>query len=243
MLNPAAVSRTFRALGNYNYRLYWCGQLVSLIGTWMQRIGQAWLVLQLTDSPLALGTITTIQFTPVLLFSLFGGVLADRVPKRKLLITTQSVMLLQATTLAVLTSTGLINLALLYVLAAVLGTTSALDNPTRQAFVSEMVGPDDLPNAVALNSSQFNSARLIGPGLGGLAIAAIGIAGCFYLNAISFFAVLTSLLLMRPHELFHPPAIRRGRVLGQIGEGLRYAVTTPDFLLLVMLLAVIGTFG
>lgn len=209
----------------------------------MQRIGQSWLVLRLTDSPLALGVITAIQFTPVLLFSLFGGVLADRVPKRRLLITTQSVMLVQAVVLAVLTSTGLITLPTLYVLAAVLGISSALDNPTRQAFVSEMVGPDQLPNAVALNSSQFNSARLIGPGLGGLAIAAIGIAGCFYINAFSFVAVLGSLMLMRPSELFPPSRPPRGKVFPQIAEGMRYAVTTPDVFLVVMLMAVVGTFG
>src|SRR5262245_941779 len=143
------LSHAVRALRIRDYRLYWLGQLGSQTGTWMQTLAQAWLVLQLTDSPLALGTVATVQFTPILLFSLFGGVLADRVSKLRLLLITQTVMLAQATTLALLTWTGQIQLWQIYALALVLGTANAIGNPTRQAFVRDLVGPDDLPNAVA----------------------------------------------------------------------------------------------
>lgn len=234
----------FRALRNRNYRLFWTGQIVSQAGTWMQRVAQAWLVLRLTDSPLALGTVTTVQFLPILCFSLFGGVLADRMPKRRLLITTQSLAMLQSLLLAVLVSTGTVQLWHVYILAAMLGISNAVDQPARQSFVVEMVGQDDLPNAVALNSTQFNVARLVGPALGGLTIAWVGVAGCFYLNSVSFSAVLAGLLLMRPSELYaprHTPS--RGPVFREIGEGLRYAVTTPDIALVLLLMAVLGTFG
>ncbi|HZU78141.1 MAG TPA: MFS transporter, partial [Dehalococcoidia bacterium] len=235
--------QTFRALRIRNYRLFWTGQVVSVTGTWMQRIAQAWLVLKITNSPLALGTVTTIQFAPILIFSLFGGVLADRVPKRRLLVITQSVMATQALIFALLVSTGLIQLVHIYILAAILGTANAVDNPTRQAFVVELVGPDDVGNAVALNSTQFNVARLVGPALGGLTIAAIGMAGCFYLNAASYAAVIGALLMMRPRDFFNVAQPARGHVIRQIGEGLRYAVTTPDIALVVLLMAALGTFG
>src|SRR5207248_4939744 len=238
-----ALARTFRALRNPNYRLYWLGQLVSLTGTWMQRIAQSWLVLQLTHSPLALGTVTTVQFTPILLFSLFGGVLADRAPKRRLLVCTQTVMALQALAFAVLIASGQIRLFEVYILAAVLGVANALDNPTRQAFVVELVGKEDLPNAVALNSTLFNTSRIAGPAVGGVLIATIGLAGCFYLNALSFLAVIGGLLLMDPARFFAGRPSRRGNVARQIGEGLRYAVTTPDIALVVLLMGVLGTFG
>ncbi|HET8630408.1 MAG TPA: MFS transporter [Thermomicrobiales bacterium] len=238
-----AVTRTFRSLRNPNYRLYWFGQLVSLTGTWMQRIAQAWLVLQLTHSPLALGTVTTIQFTPILCLSLFGGVLADRVPKRNFLVCTQSVMAVQALIFAFLVGSGRIQLFEVYILAGVLGLANAMDNPTRQAFVIELVGKDDLPNAVALNSTLFNTSRITGPAIGGVLIAAIGLAGCFYLNAASFLAVIGGLLLMDPSKFHAGRPARRGNALRQIGEGLRYAVTTPDIALVVLLMAVLGTFG
>jgi MFS family permease len=233
----------FRALGIPNYRLFWCGQLASLTGSWMQRIAQAWLVLQLTDSPLALGTVTAIQFTPILLFSLVGGALADRFPKRRVILITQTVMLLQAAAMAVLAAAGVVQVWHVYVLAAVLGLASAIDNPTRQSFVVEMVGPADLQNAVALNSAQFNTSRILGPALGGLLIAVIGVAGCFALNAASYLAVIGGLLLMRADRLFAPTPATKGRLLGQIGEGLRYAATTPDVALIAVLLGAIGTFG
>lgn len=238
-----AFERTFQSLKNRNYRLYWLGQVVSMSGTWMQRIAQAWLVLQLTNSPLALGTVTTIQFTPILLFSLFGGVLADRLPKWRFIICTQTVMALQALTLAILVGTGHIQLIHVYILAAILGIASALDMPTRQAFVAELVGRDALPNAVALNSTIMNASRIIGPALGGVLIAWIGVAGCFYFNAASFLAVIGGLLLMDPKKFFPGRPIKRGHVFGQIGEGLRYAVQTPDAALPLLLMGMLGTFG
>jgi MFS family permease len=237
------LSATFRALHNRNYRLYWSGQIVSQMGTWMQRIAQAWLVLQLTNSPLALGTIATVQFSPVLVFSLFGGVLADRFPKQKLLIVSQSVMTVQALAFAILTTLGLISLPAIYVLAAVLGIASALDTPVRQAFVVEMVGQDDLPNAVALNSTQFNTSRIVGPAIGGLIVGTLGVAACFWLNAVTFLAVIAGLALMRPSEFFPGRPAAKGNVFGQIGEGLRYAVTTPGIALVVLLVGVIGLLG
>ncbi|HET7034488.1 MAG TPA: MFS transporter [Thermomicrobiaceae bacterium] len=239
----AALRQTFRALRNRNYRLFWSGQVISSVGTWMQRIALAWLVLKLTNSPLDLGLVTTFQTLPVLLFALFGGVIADRVAKRRLLLVTQTTMLLQASVLALMTAAGFDNLYAIYLLAAILGTANALDNPARQAFVKELVGPDDVANAVALNSIVFNTARLIGPALGGVTIAAIGVTGCFTLNALSFLAVLGGLILMRPadfYELARPP---RGKVLRQIAEGVNYAVRTPDIALVLLLMLVIGTFG
>jgi MFS family permease len=195
---PTGLGATFRALRLPNYRLFWLGQLSSQSGTWMQSTAQAWLVLRLTDSPLALGSVATVQFTPILLFSLIGGVLADRVPKRRLLLTTQTVLLVQALTLALLTASGQIRLWHLYCLAAVLGTANALDNPTRQSFVRELVPTEDLPNAIALNSMQFNLSRIVGPALSGLLITLVGVAGCFLLNAISSLAVLAAIYRIRP---------------------------------------------
>ncbi len=237
------LNRTFRSLRNPNYRLYWIGQVISMLGTWMQTIGQAWLVLRLTDSPLALGVVTACQTLPVLVFGLFGGVIADRVPKRRLLVITQTMMLVQASALAVLTAGGWINLVALYLLAAVLGTATALDNPTRQSFVKEMVGPDDVPNAVALNSIVMNTARLAGPALAGLTIAAVGVTACFALNAVSFIAVIVALLRMRPERFYEAPAPQRGKVLVQIGEELRYALRTPEIAPILLLTVTFGIFG
>lgn len=238
-----AFARTFRSLQNRNYRLYWCGQVVSMSGTWMQRIAQAWLVLQLTHSPFALGTVTTIQFTPILILSLFGGVLADRLPKWRFITCTQTIMAFQALVLAILVASGHVQLLHIYLLAAVLGIASALDMPTRQAFVGELVGREALPNAVALNSTIMNASRILGPAVGGVLIATIGVAGCFFFNAASFLAVIGGLLLMNPAQ-FHPGRpVKRGNMLGQIGEGLRYAATTPDAALPLILMGVLGTFG
>src|SRR5437588_11057578 len=168
--------RTFVALRHRNFRLFWFGQLISLIGTWMQSIGQAWLVLQLTHSAWLLGVVGALQFLPIMLLSLFGGVLADRLPKRRVLLFTQSFAMIQAFVLWTLVATGSVHLWHVLVLAALLGLTNSLDMPTRQAFVVEMVGREDLPNAVALNSSLFNMARIVGPSLGGLIIAGLGVA-------------------------------------------------------------------
>ncbi|MCC7106348.1 MAG: MFS transporter [Chloroflexi bacterium] len=237
------ISRTFSALRVRNYRLYFFGQFVSFSGTWMQRVAQTWLVLRLTSSPLALGTLTAIQFLPVLLFSLFGGVIADRLPKRKLLVTSQAVMSVQAIVMALLTSTDRIELWHVYVLAAVLGCASALDNPTRQAFVMEMVGPSDLPNAVALNSSLNNAARVLGPAAGGLLTWGVGEALCFWLNALSYLAVIGALLAMRASELHNVPTPIRGRIVRQLGEGVSYATKTREICVILIPLAFLGMFG
>ena len=233
----------FRALHHRDFRLFWSGQVVSNTGTWAQSIAQAWLVLRLTDSPLALGTVTMLQALPVLLLGLFGGVIADRFPKRRLLLITQIGMLTQAVLLGTLTLTGLIQLWEVYVLALSLGVMNALDNPTRQTLVAELVPTVDLPNAIALNSLSFNTSRLLGPALGGVTIAAIGVAGCFFLNAVSFLGVVASLLLIRARPEVAGAERRRGAILSQIGEGLRYAYRTPDVLFVVILMGVIGCFG
>jgi MFS family permease len=239
----STLAGTFRSLRNHNYRLFFFGQMISLTGTWMQTIGQAWLVLDLTHSPLALGTVTMLQFLPISLLVLFGGVIADKVPKRRLLVLTQTAAMTQAFVLAFLTWSGLIALWQIYLLATMLGLTNALDNPTRQAFVVEMVGRDDVTNAVALNSSMFNSARLIGPAVGGVIIAVVGVGAAFFINGVSFIAVIIGLLLMRP-ALLHPASRGgEGRLLEQLAEGLRYSLRTPSILLILILMASIGTFG
>src|SRR5437899_2810606 len=188
--------RAFLALRHRNYRLFWFGQLISLIGTWMQSIGQAWLVLELTHNALLLGLVGALQFLPVLLFTLFGGVLADRWPKRTVLLFTQSSAMIEAMILWILVATGMVQIWHILVLAALLGMTNSLDMPTRQAFVVEMVGREDLPNAIALNSSLFNMARIIGPAIGGLIIATLGVAPLFLLNGMSFIAVLIGLVMI-----------------------------------------------
>src|SRR5713226_3906705 len=194
--------RAFLALRHRNYRLFWFGQMISLIGTWMQSIGQAWLVLELTHSAWLLGVVGALQFLPIMFLSLFGGVLADRLPKRKVLLFTQSFAALQAVLLWALVASGQVQIWHVLVLAALLGLTNSLDMPTRQAFVVEMVGREDLPNAIALNSSLFNMARIVGPGIGGLIIAWLGVAPLFLLNAISFIAVIIGLALIDMNHLY-----------------------------------------
>jgi MFS family permease len=238
-----AVGHGFRALSNRNYRLFWTGQLISLMGTWMQDTALALLVLHLTNSPLALGLTMTIRFTPALLLSLVGGVLADRLPKRATLIGTQSIQLAVALALAVLASTNAITVGLIYALAALRGTVDAVDMPTRQAFIAEMVGTKDLPNAVALNSMQFNVARIVGPAIGAIVIATVGLAACFYLNAASFLAVIIAYSIMRESQLFAAARASGEGVLLQVRQGVRYAAATPDVLVILMVMAAIGTFG
>jgi len=231
----------FRSLRVRNYRLYAAGQLVSLTGTWMQRVAQDWLVLELTNSGTALGIVTALQFLPSLLFGLWGGVLADRYDKRKLLLATQTGLALVALILGVLDVTGIVQYWQVLVLALLLGLVSAVDSPVRQSFAVEMVGPDDLTNAVGLNSTIFNSARILGPAVAGVVIAAVGTGWAFVANAISSIAVLTGLALMRPSELRPSPAI--DRVRGQLRAGLRYVWHRQDLLLTMILVFVVGTFG
>lgn len=238
-----AAGRAFSSFRNRNYRLFWFGQLLSLTGTWISRIAQAWLVLSLTDSSFALGLVSALQFAPMTLFSLFGGVLADRLPKRKVLIFTQSVMATQAITLALLVSTGQVQVWHIYALAFVLGSAASLDNPTRQAFLIEMVGREDLPNAIALNSSLFNMARIVGPAIGGALIAAFDVSVPFYLNALSYLAVIGGLFLMRPEQFHNVPIPARGPIFARMREGIQYASRTPDVALILIMIAFIGTFG
>jgi MFS family permease len=238
-----SLTSGFRSFGNRNFRLFWFGQLVSLAGTWMQDVALSWLVLSLTESPSALGLTMTIRFLPVLVFSLYGGILADRLPKRGTIVATQCVQLVVALILAILTSTDLITVTLIYVLAGVRGLVDAVESPTRQAFVPEMVGKSNMPNAIALNSTQFNVARIVGPALGAAVIGGLGFAACFFLNAASFLAVIFALLAMRASDL-EPAARATGeKVLQKLVEGFRYARSTPDVVLIMILLAALGTFG
>jgi MFS family permease len=238
--------RAFSALRSRNFRLFWCGQLISLIGTWMQTTGQAWLVLTLTHSALALGFVGALQFLPILLFTLFGGVVADRLPKRRVLLFTQSFAALQATVLWLLVVTGTVQIWHVYVLAFLLGLTNSLDMPTRQSFVVEMVGPETLPNAIALNSSIFNMARIVGPGIAGLVIAQFGEAPLFLLNAISFIPVIIGLAMINISKLYGQPYYKNGtrtNALHSVGEGLVYVWKTPVVLLIIVVIGIVSLFG
>ncbi|MDP5184629.1 MFS transporter [Blastococcus sp. BMG 814] len=234
----------FRALRVRNFRRYASANLLSLTGTWMQRIGQDWLVLQLSDgSGVALGLITALQFGPALLLSAYGGVLADRYPKRRLLLIAQTLMGLLALVLGVLVATGAVALWHVFVLAGLLGSVAAVDVPVRQSFVPEMVGPALITNAVSLNSTIFNGARLVGPALAGLLIGAASgnTAPAFFLNAASFAFTIAAIAGMRTEELTPSPPVARGR--GQLREGLAYTSAHPDLLLAMGLAFVVGTFG
>jgi MFS family permease len=234
----------FRALRVRNFRIYASANLVSLTGTWMQRIGQDWLVLQLSgDSGIALGLITALQFGPTLLLSMYGGVLADRYPKRRLLMVTQALMGLLALVLGILVATGGVALWHVFVLAAGLGAVAAIDAPVRQSFVSEMVGPSLLGNAVSLNSTIFNGARLVGPSLAGLLIGAASgnTAPAFFLNAASFAFTIGALAGMRAADLLPSPPVARAK--GQLRAGVAYTWAHPDLVLAMVLAFVIGTFG
>jgi MFS family permease len=210
----------FRALRHRNYRLYFFGQLTSLAGTWMQSAAQAWLVLKLTNSSMMLGVVSFAQFTPILLVGLFAGVIVDRVDRRRLIIATQNLLMLSAFTLAALTWSGRVRVYHVIALAALNGTIGAFDMPGRQSFVVEMVGYEDLANAIALNSMMFNGARMIGPAMAGLLIAWLGTAMCFFLNGLSFLAVIWSLIQMEiPARAI---AASGARMTRQLGEGLAY---------------------
>ncbi|MGH8892639.1 MAG: MFS transporter [Actinomycetes bacterium] len=236
------MSPTFRSLHNRNYRVYYAGGVVSNVGTWMQRVAQDWLVLQLSGNDgVALGVTTGLQFLPMLLFGPWGGMLADRYSKRRLLVITQGFMGTVALVLGVLVLTDTVVVWHVYVLAFMLGLGTALDNPTRQSFVVEMVGRDDLPNAVGLNSASFNLGRVIGPALAGLLIEVFDTGPVFLLNALSFVAVIFALSRMRADELAPSPRAGRGR--GQVLEGIRYVRSRPDLVMVMALVFFVGTFG
>lgn len=232
--------RMLAALQHRNYRLYWTGQCVSFIGTWMQNVAQAWLVLELTRSAFLLGLVGAAQFAPILFFTLFGGAIADRVPKRSLIITTQAGMMILALVLGLLVLTEAVRYWHVLVFAALMGTLHAVDMPARQSFIIELVGKQDLMNGIALHSSLFNAARVVGPALGGLVIARFGLAACFLVNAVSFVAVLVQLFRVRVPGR-HPA--RSGRVLGEVVEGLRYVRRTPPIFMPVLLLSVVSVFA
>jgi MFS family permease len=224
-----------------NFRLFLFGHLVSSTGTWMQQVGQDWLVLRLTDAPLPLGITLALQFSPMLVFGAWAGLVADRVDKRRLLLATQTAMAVLALVLGTLTATGTVRLWMVYALALLLGVATAFDMPARQSFVTEMVGPDRVVNAVGLNSASFNTARVLGPAAAGLLIAVVGIAPAFFLNALSYLAMIGGLLAMDPDRLYRRAAVERGR--GQIRAGVRYVWATPALRSTILLVAVVGMLG
>lgn len=241
------LATTFRALSHRNFRLFWTGQLISLIGTWMQSVAQGWLMHRLTGSAFMLGLLGFAQFLPVMLFTLWAGVVADRMDKRRLILITQICALLQALTLATVVTLGVVQPWMVIVLAAMFGTISAFDLPARQSFLVEMVGREDLPNAIALNSGAFNAARVIGPAIAGVVLAAAGSgvtgeAWCFWMNATTYLAVLTMLLRMDV-----PPFVAEGgdgrTALSTLREGVAYALRTRPIRNLLLLLGVCAGLG
>lgn len=233
------------ALQHRNYRLFLTGQQVSLIGTWMQNMAQSWLVLNVSHgSAFALGLIGTLQFLPTTLLLIPAGMIVDRVPKRSLLLVTQSAAMLLAFVLAILATIHVVEVWHVYLLAFLLGISNAFDMPTRQAFVSEMVGRQNLANAVALNSSMFNAARVLGPAIAGALIGVFGVAVAFWLNGVSYLAVIACLAMMRPSEFQSLPAKSpASQSSNQLREGFDYIVHTPRLLMIVVLVAIVSTFG
>lgn len=236
----SARQRTFSALAIHNYRLWFIGQGISLSGTWMQSVAMALLVLQLTGSGVALGFVTALQTLPVLVLGPWGGVVADRFPKRPVLYLTQASSGTLSLLLGVLIATGTVQIWMVYIIAVLSGLIKAIDNPTRQSFVLEMVGKDSLVNAVSLNSTEVNLARVIGPTVAAALIATVGLAACFILDGLSFLAVLVMLMAMRGSEL--GPAPRASRAKGQIREGLRYVWASPVMRTTLLMMAIIGIF-
>jgi MFS family permease len=240
-------SHGLRALRHRNYRLFFGGQLVSLVGTWMQQVAQGWLVLQLTNDPLWLGLVSVAQFGPVIIFGLFGGLIADQWPKRQTLLATQTVAMVLAFALFALTATGAVQVWQVMVLAALLGTVNAIDMPTRQAFAIEMVGREDVTSAVGLNAAVFNGSRILGPAAAGLLIGAFDISIAFLINGLSYLGVIVAYLLMRTADLRPiPQAARPTSVRGvfeSLAEGARYVRTTPVVLLAVAVVGLVATFG
>lgn len=238
------MGQGFTAVRHRNFRLYWIGQIVSLVGTWMQTVSQPWLVLLLGGTPIQLGLVLALQFAPSLALAPLGGVVADRVDKRRLLMVTQSVAALQALVLFGLTVTGVVQIWHIMVLALALGFVNALDLPVRQSFAAELVPREDLMSAITLNSASFNLARVIGPAVAGITLAFFGPAFNFAINAVSYLSVLAALRLMDPSAMLHLPRPElRPSIRSSLGEGIRYALRTPTVLWPLVLLAGIGTFG
>ncbi len=240
-LRNLSLPSGFSALQHRNYRLYFFGQAVSVTGTWMQSLAMSWLVLTLTSSAIKLSLVNVLQFAPTLVFGLLAGVVADRVPKRSLLVCTQSIAALSSATLAFLIWTDNIDLWHVYLIALIVGINNSFDMPSRQAFVSEMVGREDLANAIALNSTLFNMGRLVGPALAGLVLGAFGVAACFVIDAFSYLAVICSLLMMR--KLPKVRSMRGRNPLESLREGLAYVRATPLVAYLVVFAGMVGIFG
>jgi MFS family permease len=237
-------ARTFRSLRRHrNYRIFFTGQLVSLAGTWMQNVALAWLVIELSGSALAIGALAFWRFVPFTLFGLVAGVVADRIESRKLVMTTQAAAMAISIALAVMTLTDTASLPLVYVLAALGGIALAFDAPGRQSLTFQMVGPRELPNAVALNSGLFNGSRVIGPAIAGLVIAAVGTGLCFVLNAVSFLAVLTALALVRERELRTVEKDPSARVVDGLRRAFAYAWNDPQLRLVLAVVTVVSTVG
>ena len=235
----AGVRRTFASLSVPNYRRYFGGQVVSITGNWMQNVAEMWLVVQLTGSGVSVGFTAALQFLPILLFGAWGGLLADRMSKRRLLMITQSLMAIPALALWGLTVSGSVEIWMVYGLVLARGAVNALDNPARQSFAIEMVGPDRVVNAVALNSVIIHTARILGPAAAGGVIALLGVGPCFLINAISFGAMLAALRAMDPAEL-HTPKVAE-RASGQLRSALRYVARTPSLRIPLAMMALVGT--
>ena len=233
-------SETFSSLSIRNYRLYYIGQIISTSGTFMQTIAQGWLVLKLTNSGTALGVVVALQYVPLLILGSFGGVIADRYPKRTILFFTQSIAGILALILGILVATDIVQLWMVYLLAFMLGMVSVFDNPTRLTFYMELVGPEKLRNAVTLYSTLVNLSRVIGPAVAAGLIASIGIAACFILNGISYFAVVIMLAMLRTSEMIISKPVPRAK--GQLKEGFQYALTTPVIGYPLLMMAILGTF-
>ena len=239
MSKEKAKRGTFDSLRNRNYRLYMSGQLISVSGTWMQTVGLSWLVLKLTGSGVQLGAVTAAQFLPLLLLGAVGGLVADRVNKRRLILLTQTSLALGSLLLGILTMSGVITMWMLYAISIWIGVTNAIDNPARQSFVGELVDRGSVANAVSLNAVVMNSARIIGPGIAGVVIYILGTGFLFMANAASFLAVIVALLLMRPQELFSSERVVRAK--GQLREGFAYVWRTPRLRVPLLILLLVGT--
>jgi MFS family permease len=241
---PSRVPRGLAALRHRNFRYYWFGQIVSLVGTWMQQVSQPWLVLLLGGSAIQLGIVLSLQYLPALFFAPLGGVLADRFDKRQVLMATQSIALLEAVTLTVLTATGVVQIWMLMVLSLVLGIVNAADMPVRQSFAAELVPRPDLMNAIALNSTSFNGARVVGPAVAGITLAIFGPAVNFGINAVSYLAVLLALWRMDPAAITRPPRPEQwASVRSSLAEGIGYALHTPTVLWPLVLLGGMSLFA
>ena len=237
-------ARTFRSLRRHrNYRIFFSGQVVSLAGTWMQNVALAWLVIELSGSALAIGALAFWRFVPFTLFGLVAGVVADRIESRKLVMTTQAAAMVISIALAVVTLTGTATLPIVYVLAALGGVALAFDAPGRQSLTFQMVGPRELPNAVALNSGLFNGSRVIGPAIAGLVIAAVGTGLCFVVNAVSFLAVLTALALVREEELRTVEKDPSARIVEGLRRAFSHAWGDPQLRLILSVVTVVSTVG